>query len=131
MQGHAVCPIVTAIVVAIVVLTVAGVLAVLLLVTLLPLLGQFPLLCSPVLEPNLDLSLRQGQVLGQLCLPTDRDVLGVVELLFQLHSLVVRVHDSIFVPRSCLACRQEAGRGRRRNDFDVKVRVRQSDNSCS
>ena len=76
---------------------------------------------SPVLEPNLDLkvrkylkyipaelsgdytlhtthlSLRQPDHVGQLGLPPDGDIAAVVELLLQLQSLVVAVHDPVLV----------------------------------
>lgn len=68
------------------------------------LLVQLAILGPAILEPDLDLALGQGEGEGELRLPPDRDVLGEVELLLQLHPLVVRVHDSILVPCPRLAC---------------------------
>ena len=43
------------------------------------------------------LSLREPDHVGQLSLPPDGDVAAVVELLLQLQSLVVAVHDPVLV----------------------------------
>ena len=43
------------------------------------------------------LSLREPDHVGQLCLPPDGDITAVVELLLQLQSLVVAVHDPVLV----------------------------------
>lgn len=69
-----------------------------------PLLVLFPLLGAPILEPNLDLSLAQAQILRQFRLPPDRDVLVIErELFLELDPLVVRVYDSVFVLCASLA----------------------------
>ena len=46
---------------------------------------------APVLEPDLDLALAQGQVVGDLDAPAPGEVLVEVELLLQLQGLVPRV----------------------------------------
>ena len=68
-----------------------------------PLLGLLALLGTTVLEPDLHLSLGQGQGLGQFRFPPDRNVPGCVVLLLQLQPLVVRVDDAVLVLGSRLA----------------------------
>lgn len=66
--------------------------------------GQFALFSPSVLEPNFDLAFREAEALGQLGFSADRNVSVVEsELFFQLHALVVRVDDAVFVFRAGFA----------------------------
>ena len=67
----------------------------------LPLL--LPLLRASVLEPDLDLSIREVNLSRQLCLSLDRDVLAVQVLFLQFNFLVLAVHNSVLVLRARLS----------------------------
>merc|ERR1719273_2518286 len=60
-------------------------------------LHLLPFLCTSVLEPDFPLPFCQVKSLGKFSFSPDCDVSAVVELLFQLESLVVGVNDPVFV----------------------------------
>lgn len=62
----------------------------------------FAILCSTVLEPDLDLTIRETNGKSEFCLPLDRYVLVVEKLLLQLNLLELSVDDPVFVLRTCL-----------------------------
>lgn len=62
----------------------------------------FSFLGASVLEPDFDLPFRESQSLRQFGLPPDCDVTTVVELFFQLETLMVAVNDSVLVLSSGL-----------------------------
>lgn len=81
------------------------------------LLLLFTVLGATVLEPDLDLPLGQLQRLGQFGLSPDGDVSRVVEFFLQLESLLVCVHDPVFVLGAGFPCE------RKRDGKDVELQA--------
>lgn len=71
------------------------------------LLVLLALLGAAVLEPDLNLALRQRQRLGELALPPDGDVAGGAVLLLQLQALEVGVHHAVLILGAGFACKRD------------------------
>jgi hypothetical protein len=66
---------------------------------------DLPILCPSILEPDLDLSLRQSKLRSKFCLLPDSDVGTELKLLLQLHPLMIRIHDTVLVSSPRLPCK--------------------------
>ena len=64
-----------------------------------PFLRLFPILRSPVLEPDFHLTLREVQGCGELGFPSDGDVFRVIEFLLELQPLMIGVNYTVLVFR--------------------------------
>src|SRR6218665_500762 len=67
--------------------------------------ARLPVLCSTVLEPDLNLSLRQTDLLGDVQLALYRDEGAFDVLLFQFHLLLLRINRSILFAGSRFSCK--------------------------